>query len=64
MTRSKWKALSSLFTNFASIFLASLVIPVITGNIDLSQWYVIVLGMTGTSAFSWLSLISAEKGRL
>lgn len=64
MTRPKWKALSTLCSNFASVFLASLVVPIFIGGFDISEWYVVILGIGFTGGFSWASLVTAQQGRL
>lgn len=64
MTRFKWRATSNLSSNFAAVFLASLVVPLLTGDFDLSKWYVVLFGLALTVFFIWLSLVSADKGKL
>lgn len=64
ITRSQWRAISLLSTNFSAVFLASLVLPVVTGNVDLSKWYVVILGVVLTIFFVWLTLVSAKEGKL
>lgn len=64
MTRSRWRAFSELNINFAAIALASLVVPLFTGEFDINRWPVVILGMISTVALSWVSLASADKGKL
>jgi hypothetical protein len=64
MSRSKWRSFSMLNSNFAAVTLASLVIPLFTGQFDIARWQVVVLGIISTSSLAWISLLSAEKGKL
>lgn len=63
MTVSKWKALSSLYGNFATIFFGSIVLPALT-NFDKVYWQVVLLGGILTILFAWFSLLAAEEGKL
>lgn len=64
ITRPEWKALSTLCSNFSAVFLASLVLPIFTAGFDISNWYVLVLGLALTIFFSWLTIASGKKGKL
>ena len=64
MTRSHWRGLAMVNANFATVTLGSLVVPVFLGEFDIAQWPVVVLGMIATALLTWLTLFSAEKGKL
>lgn len=64
MTNSSFKALSTICSNIASVFFASMVVPVLIarpGSLDLK---VIVLGLVMTIGSGLLSMFYAEKGKL
>ena len=64
MTRSTWRALSTNFLNSSAVFLASMVIPIFTGQFDTSKWYVVTSGIILTILFAYLSLLAAKEGKL
>lgn len=64
LTKSKHKALSSVSANFSTVFLASLVIPIFTGEFDINNWPVVLFGLITSISLIWLSVLFAEKGKL
>lgn len=64
ITRSHWRSISSTSSNFSSVFLASLIVPIIIGELDVSKWYVLALGAGLTVLSVYVSLASSEKGKL
>lgn len=63
-TRSKLRALSTLCANFSEVFLASLVIPIFIGGVDISKLPVLLFGVAGTLLSGLFSLFFTEKGKL
>lgn len=61
---SEIRALSSICTNFSAVFLASLIVPVFSGNFDVSAWSMILLGMGLTIGSVALALYCAKKGKI
>lgn len=63
LSRYKYRALSQISINFSAVFLASLVLPVIS-MFDTTSWYTVSSGFVGTIVFLLLSLEFAERGKL
>lgn len=63
LNRYEYRALSSACINFSAVFLASLVLPVITGSFDLNNIPVLSLGLVGTFVALYLALICARRGK-
>ena len=61
---STYRALSGLFANFSEVFLAVLVVLVFSQRFDLSKLPVILLGVTSTFVFGYLSVLFARWGKL
>ena len=64
LSRSKLRVLSSVCINFAQVFLASLVIPFFTGDIDIGKSSVLVFGLIATIFFIGIGLIFGERGKV
>lgn len=64
LDKSGSKALSNVCSNFSAVFLGSLVVPVIVGDFDISQWYVLAFGLIGVAVSSWLAVLLARRGNL
>lgn len=64
INRSKLRALSGICSNFSEVFFATLVIPVFSKKAVNIQFSMLLLGITATGIFSYLSLLFAEKGKL
>ena len=64
ISRAKARALAVLFTNFAAVFLGSLVIPIFIGGFDVRRVPMVLLGLLATFFSTWLSLLFAERGKL
>ncbi len=64
LSRSKLKALSTIGSNFSEVFLASLIIPVFTGEFTQSRLFLLVLGSILLLVSIYISLQFAEKGKL
>ena len=62
-TKSKYRALSTIFSNFSEAFLISLIVPFLSG-FDINKSPVLIFGVTTTLISVWISLLFAEKGRL
>lgn len=59
-----FKAISNICTNFSAVFLASIILPLFIGGLDLSEWPVLILGTTLTISSGFLSVLAAERGNL
>jgi len=64
LTKSKFRALSTLSSNFSEVFLASLVLPIFTGGSEVTRWPIVLFGIIFTILLGGISLIVAEKGKL
>lgn len=64
LTKSEWKALSIIATNFSAVFLTSLVIPVFIGVIDKYATEMLLYGLAGTIISGFLALKFAKEGKL
>lgn len=62
LSRYKYRALSQISINFSAVFLASLVLPVITEFDDIPL-FVVLFGVVGAVVFIILSLEFAQKGK-
>ncbi len=62
--KSELKALSSLFTNFSAVFMASLIVPILTGNFDVTKLPVVLLGLALTIGTAFIAILFAKKGKL
>lgn len=64
LTKSKFRALSSLSGNVTQLFVASWIIPPLTSKFDLSQLPVLILGLVLTIAGALVTLEFAQQGNL
>lgn len=64
MSLSGFKALSTICANFAAVFLGSMVVQIFVNGSGNSDLKMVVLGLIMTLGSVWLSILSAEKGKL
>lgn len=64
LTKSGFKLLSVICSNFTAVFLGSIILPVIVGNIESYRLPMLIFGVAGTGGFTFLALLFAQRGKL
>jgi hypothetical protein len=54
----------TICSEFATVFLASVIIPVVLGGPELSQWPVLIWGIINTVAFTHAALLFGDIGKI
>ncbi len=64
LTKSGYRVLSTIGSNFSAVFLGSLVIPVFLVKLEVPKVYVLLLGLSLTSISLLLAVKFGEKGKI